>query len=960
MNKRFTNLLGLALLLPPQLAMAEPKRLKRTLATVATMAFIGLGSANAQTDVTSTYIDNADFSTGTPVVSNVCGYDTDLSKNNTTLKWAQEVESWTIASEQANGRAGALFAYGSTPMLCGNSKAAPATNPDGDASGNALGICAVWGATIQYTQDAKVSLPAGEYTLSCTYYNQSGSDNITTNLIGFVESGGTTHYLTNKTFTVGAWTTGSITFTLSEETSGKFSIGYVAKGGNSQAGSGYNPMLFIDNIKLLHNAVSKTDLVAAIASATAANATLANSDLTAAITKAQGIADSKTATKTEVDAAIAELNNLVATASTTALANVSYLLTNPSFEEDIKTGWTQDGSISLVRQSNTSFGKTGSYYAEYWQPAKDINIYQTVKGLSKGVYALGVKAKARGVTSAAIYLGTTEKAITIADSEADYFIVFESDGNADSEYKIGYKAQGSGASQSWVAIDNFRLTYLAATTDALPALESVEGAMNADVKTAQTSAVSTYNDSKTFDNCALALEAIEKAKTSIAAYASLKTVLDNRADLLTKTNFYKADDSFYTTPLAAYNNGTLTDAEATSSLEDPYVVSNWHAYTQLNKFFGAAWGVSDFSSSPYVNTWSKEGETDGSNFKVPFYEYWTSESGTLADKTLTGTISSLKANTTYSITADVRVQIYDKGTAPSTGITMQVGDGEEVTITGGTTYTGTDTKTRYIGTYTAIGKTDAEGNLTLKFNVASTNVSWLSFQHVWYTEVPTVELSEEATYTPAEEESLANVTLTRTLTTNWNTIVLPFALSEKQVKAAFGETAKVAEYTGATVDGDNTTLKFATVTETKANTPYMICPAEAGQTYTFEAVTIEKASDLSVGSDDIKFVGNYTNGKALTKGDYFIDASDNKFYSAVGTETMKSFRAIFHADNISAAKLNISIDGETTGISNIDAKTATSNDVYSVSGVLVKKGAKSLNGLAKGVYIVNGKSVIVK
>ena len=35
-------------------------------------------------------------------------------------------------------------------------------------------------------------------------------------------------------------------------------------------------------------------------------------------------------------------------------------------------------------------------------------------------------------------------------------------------------------------------------------------------------------------------------------------------------------------------------------------------------------------------------------------------------------------------------------------------------------------------------------------------------------------------------------------------------------------------------------------------------------------------------------------------------------------------------------------------------------DIYTTTGVLVKKDATSLKGLAKGVYIVNGKKVIVK
>lgn len=213
--------------------------------------FSGGGIAQAQTDVTSQYLTNADFSQGTPVAVNVCGYKGDISKTENKLNgenaayWAQQVSGWDISSEQKDTKAGAVFAYGSKPKLCGNNKSAPDKNPTGEVSGNALGIFAVWGGSILYTQKAKADLEAGVYQLSYTYYNQSGT-NAVENLIGFVEDGGTTHYGTTTSFTTGTWTTETFYFGLTSATSGKFSVGYTSKG----SGSGANPMLFIDNIKL--------------------------------------------------------------------------------------------------------------------------------------------------------------------------------------------------------------------------------------------------------------------------------------------------------------------------------------------------------------------------------------------------------------------------------------------------------------------------------------------------------------------------------------------------------------------------------------------------------------------------------------------------------------------------------------------------------------------------------------
>lgn len=56
-------------------------------------------------------------------------------------------------------------------------------------------------------------------------------------------------------------------------------------------------------------------------------------------------------------------------------------------------------------------------------------------------------------------------------------------------------------------------------------------------------------------------------------------------------------------------------------------------------------------------------------------------------------------------------------------------------------------------------------------------------------------------------------------------------------------------------------------------------------------------------------------------------------------------------------KLTIEVDP--VGVTSLDADGSTF-DVYTTTGLLVKKDATSLKGLAKGVYIVNGKKVIVK
>lgn len=79
------------------------------------------------------------------------------------------------------------------------------------------------------------------------------------------------------------------------------------------------------------------------------------------------------------------------------------------------------------------------------------------------------------------------------------------------------------------------------------------------------------------------------------------------------------------------------------------------------------------------------------------------------------------------------------------------------------------------------------------------------------------------------------------------------------------------------------------------------------------------------------------NMKNVTVSLYKVSCADGKDYT-----------------DIIAAKYNV----DTTGIANIATETSKSAKVYNLNGQLVREG-KSLNGL-KGVYIVNGKKVVLK
>ena len=143
-----------------------------------------------------------------------------------------------------------------------------------------------------------------------------------------------------------------------------------------------------------------------------------------------------------------------------------------------------------------------------------------------------------------------------------------------------------------------------------------------------------------------------------------------------------------------------------------------------------------------------------------------------------------------------------------------------------------------------------------------------------------------------------------------------------------------------------------------AGKPYLIKPTVAATVLEFKGVTIK-----NVGESDRKFGSSYkicgTFGKYAMKtdGTELFLKTDGKFYvPAVGTATMKGFRAYFYnlLGDTAGAALNLSF-GEATGIDGVAADAEKNVKVYNVNGQYV---GTSLDALPKGLYIVGGKKVL--
>lgn len=211
-------------------------------------------------DVTAQYISNADFESGEAVTQVIYTYNYNMGADSQDeLFGLQEVPHWTAntpttntyidgsSTTSADGKAGALFSYGNETAGLGGDYYAPTTGPDAETDGQCLGIVAVWSQVAYYASDT-LTLPPGSYTLSVSVYNSSGTASLSTNHIGFVETGGATHLATATSYTVGEWTTESIAFVLTQETTGNLRLGYAA----ASNGSSTAPHLFFDNVTLYY------------------------------------------------------------------------------------------------------------------------------------------------------------------------------------------------------------------------------------------------------------------------------------------------------------------------------------------------------------------------------------------------------------------------------------------------------------------------------------------------------------------------------------------------------------------------------------------------------------------------------------------------------------------------------------------------------------------------------------
>lgn len=241
--------------------------------------------------------------------------------------------------------------------------------------------------------------------------------------------------------------------------------------------------------------------------------------------------------------------------------------------------------------------------------------------------------------------------------------------------------------------------------------------------------------------------------------------------------------------------------------------------------------------------------------------------------------------------------------------------------------------------------------------------------------IVTVEVPKAKNYTLDETKTdniietyeNANVTLQRTLeASHWNSFCVPFALDKDQVTQYFGEGTQLRTYEGRC---ENNIVYFATVDNIEAGKPYIMKPGNAVvKNPTFEGVSMvatgldENGNPQAVGdASTVQMKGIYNQILLKTdKTELFLGDNDLFYYPIddIDARTIGGLRAYFIVpQGTDIKKLRANLDGTPTSLDTIFDTEESNAPVYNLHGQCV---GNSLRALKSGIYIQNGKKVVVK
>ena len=294
-----------------------------------------------------------------------------------------------------------------------------------------------------------------------------------------------------------------------------------------------------------------------------------------------------------------------------------------------------------------------------------------------------------------------------------------------------------------------------------------------------------------------------------------------------------------------------------------------------------------------------------------------------------------------------------------------VGDYVLLNITGTPTEIGykthatNDEQAIYLTDYTALSQTNGNWLIPVTSDIKNNGLSIKGYNMT----LNSVDLYKKEAISEAENNTISSkedhvvVELTRSFVAGtWNTVCLPFTLTSDQATQLFGSGYKLAQFTG--VSG--TTMQFTTTDSFVAGVPYLVKPTidvSNASPVVLVDVSITAKTPQTVTYGGYSFVGNFTqktfSGNECSTSRFV--ATGNELMTPNDGSTLKSLRCYFTvAASARALSFDVDEEGNTTAVADINRETITNKcSFFNLAGQRVAKPTK-------GLYIVNGKKVVIK
>ncbi len=532
-------------------------------------------------DVTDIYASNCGFDIASDY--RTASFSTSNNNNDTTYP----ATGWAIGTT-SSWHGGGVLEIGSS-YKC-NDAAAPSTNANGEKLGGALGLTAAWGGTVQYTQ--AVILPVGSYQIEAAVYGTQGKS-ISSNLFGYVENSGTTHYGTTTSFTKGTWTTEKVSFTLSASDKGKLSVGFGAVSG----GSGENDRLFVDYVKIYQDKPSAVTYCTSLLTAAkeAANTALKDCE------SYEG--DEKTTLQTLVDKDTpTDYKEMYTLANSIVSATETLKLSSEYKVEDIRN-ILDTYSSNITSSLGTCTGNMGSTNGQHWSgnasttywdswsgSATDVAMTFPAVTLPKGKYAVLATARTNSDNGyISVKVGESEaQTVKIANRGGEGYGV-DTEGNANFSADGTYANNGKGYGWIWHAIE------FEVTDDEASVVLSFGAALNNSWVSVCDIKLLSANEADTKE----VLAALEQAKDDA------QTALDNVKAYYTGTEYTTLENLIKQENPTSYDDIVARTAEINTAIETLNTAA-------LPFYVAAAKKTYPYDVTEKLGTWSGDMVTNSS------------------------------------------------------------------------------------------------------------------------------------------------------------------------------------------------------------------------------------------------------------------------------------------------------------------------------------------------------------